>query len=223
MSENAALPDKSNNPTAKKILEAATRLFALKGFHGTSIRDVAKDAGISIATLYYYAENKDSLYRQVFEEVYREELTTIGGVLDRAEPEITNDPKKLRMLLFQLMDALIARSSSNQYLIRLWAQRWLDKPENSDYIDAEYSAPLYQMVENILIAAEKNGIIKPELKNLNLVLHSFTWLHYSFFSHGRLTYGIQVKDPYDPKQIEEFRTYMHTIISRILRFSDQHN
>jgi len=35
------------------------------------------------------------------------------------------------MLLFQLMDALIARSSSNQYLIRLWAQRWLDKPENS--------------------------------------------------------------------------------------------
>lgn len=223
MSENTALPDKSNNPTAKKILEAATRLFALKGFHGTSIRDVAKDAGISIATLYYYAESKDILYRQVFEEVYREELTTIGGVLDRADPGITNDPKKLRTLLFQLMDALIERSSSNQYLIRLWAQRWLDKPENSDYIDAEYSAPLYHMVENILIAAEKNGIIKPELKNLNLVMHSFTWLHYSFFSHGRLTYGVQVKDPHDPEQIEEFRTYIHTVISRILRFSDQHN
>lgn len=221
MSETISLPDKMNNRTANKILEAATKLFALKGYHGTSIRGIAKEAGISIATLYYYAKNKDDLYRQVFEEVYRDEITTIGGVLNHADPESTKDPEKLRKLLFRLMDALIDRSSSNQYLIRLWAQRWLDKPENSDYIDADYSAPLYRMVENILVEAEENGIIRPKLKNLNLVMHSFTWLHYSFFSHGRLTYGVQVKDPHDPKQIEEFREYIHTIISRILRFSDQ--
>jgi len=213
--------DRQNNQTARNILEAATKLFALKGYHGTSIRDIAKEAEISIATLYYYAKNKDDLYRQVFEEVYREEIATIGSVLDNADPDSTRNPKKLRVLLFQLMDALIDRSSSNPYLIRLWAQRWLNKPENSDYIDAEYSVPLYQMVGRILIEAERNGIIKPELDNLNLVLHSFTWLHYSFFSHGRLTYGIQVKDPYEPEQIEEFRTYIHKIIPRILRFTDQ--
>ena len=221
MTENPALPDKSSNLTAIKILEAATKFFALKGYHGTSIRDIAKEAGISISTLYYYAKNKDDLYRQVFEQVYREEIATIGCVLEQADQDSTSDPEKLRNLLFQLMDALIERSSSNPDLIRLWAQRWLDKPENSDYIDAEYSAPLYRMVETILIAAEKNGIINPELNNLNLVMHSFTWLHYSFFSHGRLTYGIQVKDPYDPEQVDEFRTYIQTIISRILRFSDQ--
>ncbi|MFO8193102.1 MAG: TetR/AcrR family transcriptional regulator [Bacillota bacterium] len=221
MTETAAITDRKNNLTARNILEAATKFFALKGYHGTSIRDIAKEADISIATLYYYAKNKDDLYCQVFEEVYREEIATIGGVLDKADPNSIRDPKKLRELLFQLMDALIDRSSSNPYLIHLWAQRWLDKPENSEYIDAEYSAPLYEMVREILIEAERNEIIKPELNNLNLVLHSFTWLHYSFFSHGRLTYGIQVKDPYEPEQIEEFREYIHTIISRILRFSDQ--
>jgi AcrR family transcriptional regulator len=221
LTETFSMPDKMNNTTAKRIIEAATKFFALKGYHGTSIRDIAKEAEISVATLYYYAKNKDDLYRKVFEEVYQEEITTISDVLDQAEPNSTTDPKKLRKLLFKLMDALIDRSSSNPYLIRLWAQRWLDKPENSDYIDAEYSAPLYKMVEQILINAEEKEIIKPELKNLNLVLHSFTWLHYSFFSHGRLTYGIQVKDPYDPEQIEEFREFIHTIITRILRFSDQ--
>jgi AcrR family transcriptional regulator len=221
VTESTSIPDKMNNLTAKKILQAATRVFALKGYHGTSIRHIAQEAEISIATLYYYAKNKDDLYRQVFEQVYNEEVETISGVLNKADENTTKHPAALRELLFELMDALIDRSGSNPYLIRLWAQRWMDKPENSEHIDAEYSAPLYQMVERILSEAEANGIIRPGLKNLNLVMHSFTWLHYSFFSHGRLTYGVQVKDPYDPEQVEEFREYIRTIIARILRFSDQ--
>lgn len=207
--------------TADRILEVATTFFARKGYNGTSIRDIAREADISISTLYYYAKNKNDLYRQVFKEVYNQEVETIDKVLSKVDHDTTLNPKALRSLLFELMDALIDRSSSDPDLIRLWAQRWIDKPEESNYIDAEYSVPLYQKVEKILKEAESNGIIKPELKNLSLILHSFTWLHYSFFSHGRLTYGLQVEDPLDSGQVEEFREYIRLFVSRMLRFSDQ--
>ncbi len=210
-----------NGSTADRILEVATTFFARKGYNGTSIRDIAREADISISTLYYYAKNKNDLYRQVFEEVYNQEIETIGNVLKTVDQNTTRDPKALRSLLFELMDALIDRSSSDPDLIRLWAQRWIDKPEESDNIDAEYSVPLYQMVEKVLEESEANGIIKPDLNNLSLVLHSFTWLHYSFFSHGRLTYGLQVEDPLDPGQVEQFREYIRLFVSRMLRFSDQ--
>ncbi len=210
-----------NGSTADRILEVATTFFARKGYNGTSIRDIAREADISISTLYYYAKNKSDLYKQVFEEVYNQEIETIGNVLKKADQSTTRNPVALRNLLFELMDALIDRSSSDPDLIRLWAQRWLDKPEESDYIDAEYSVPLYQMVEKILEEAEANGTIKPDLNNLSLVLHSFTWLHYSFFSHGRLTYGLQVEDPLDPGQVEEFREFIRVFVSRMIRFADQ--
>jgi AcrR family transcriptional regulator len=44
-----------------QILDAATTLFAEKGFHRTTIKDVAKEAGIADGTIYIYFENKTAL------------------------------------------------------------------------------------------------------------------------------------------------------------------
>ncbi len=44
-----------------QILNAATTIFAEKGFHRATIRDVAKEAGIADGTIYIYFENKTAL------------------------------------------------------------------------------------------------------------------------------------------------------------------
>src|SRR5437016_730234 len=44
-----------------QILDAATKVFAARGFHRTTIRDVAKAAGIADGTIYNYFENKTAL------------------------------------------------------------------------------------------------------------------------------------------------------------------
>jgi len=44
-----------------QILDAATKVFAQRGFHRTTIRDVAKAAGIADGTIYNYFENKTAL------------------------------------------------------------------------------------------------------------------------------------------------------------------
>lgn len=43
------------------ILEAAARLFAEKGFHRTTTKDIAEAADVSEGTLYNYFENKDEM------------------------------------------------------------------------------------------------------------------------------------------------------------------
>jgi AcrR family transcriptional regulator len=44
-----------------QILDAATKVFAQRGFHRTTIRDVARAAGIADGTIYNYFENKTAL------------------------------------------------------------------------------------------------------------------------------------------------------------------
>jgi|SRR5581483_4210588 len=46
----------------KAIEEVALRLFIRQGFFGTSIRDIAREAGISIGNIYNYYPTKEALY-----------------------------------------------------------------------------------------------------------------------------------------------------------------
>ena len=56
--------------TRKVILENALKLFATKGYHGTSINDIAKAAGISKGLAYNYFESKQQLMEALFEQMF---------------------------------------------------------------------------------------------------------------------------------------------------------
>ena len=44
-----------------QLLDAATKVFAEKGFHPTTIKDITREAGIADGTIYNYFENKTAL------------------------------------------------------------------------------------------------------------------------------------------------------------------
>ena len=52
-----------------KIKEAAYKEFLEKGFEKASMRNIAKTAGITTGAFYSRFENKDALYKTVFEDV----------------------------------------------------------------------------------------------------------------------------------------------------------
>lgn len=52
----------------KQILDAAQKVFAKKGFHGASIKDLAKAAGISPGLLYWYFKDKAGLFTSLLSE-----------------------------------------------------------------------------------------------------------------------------------------------------------
>ena len=55
------------------IEEVALRLFIRQGFFGTSIRDIAREAGISVGNIYNYYPNKEMLYVSLAKR-YRKEM-----------------------------------------------------------------------------------------------------------------------------------------------------
>lgn len=57
----------------KSIKEAVIKLILKEGFHGTSISKIAKEAGVSPATVYIYYENKEAMLQDIYRE-YSEEV-----------------------------------------------------------------------------------------------------------------------------------------------------
>ena len=56
-----------------QILDAATKVFAEKGFHATTIKDIAKEAGIADGTIYIYFENKMALMLGILDRMNESE------------------------------------------------------------------------------------------------------------------------------------------------------
>ncbi len=49
----------------EEVLQSAANIFFAKGFHATSIEDVARDVGMLKGSLYYYIKSKDDLLFQL--------------------------------------------------------------------------------------------------------------------------------------------------------------
>jgi TetR/AcrR family transcriptional regulator, regulator of cefoperazone and chloramphenicol sensitivity len=80
--------------TRARVLRAAAELFAERGFHGTTIRDIAARAGANVASGHYHFGSKRDLYVEVLRATFAEvrALLERGGVrpdpaaLDRMSP-----------------------------------------------------------------------------------------------------------------------------------------
>lgn len=67
MSMMITLQDKAAQLRRDHILEAATKVFAAKGFHRATIRDIAREAGVADGTIYTSFENKAALLLAVLD------------------------------------------------------------------------------------------------------------------------------------------------------------
>ena len=62
-----------------QILEASARIFASKGYAGTSMRDISDSCGISKSLLYHHFENKDALSTRVAQTAAQELYSFVEG------------------------------------------------------------------------------------------------------------------------------------------------
>lgn len=145
---------KTDLPSKEKILLAAQKEFAARGFSGARMEAIARSSGSNKAMLFYYFSNKENLYRTVLGRVLAEIFSEIGRfVTPQITPEaflekfpeiyirfIARHPDLPRILVFDLihnpenicgvMAALIAEKMSFQplpffELIRRWHKQGL--------------------------------------------------------------------------------------------------
>jgi AcrR family transcriptional regulator len=61
-------PQHPRRDRREDIMQASLHLFAEKGFHGTSMRDIAREADITEGLIYHYFASKRDLFRAIIEE-----------------------------------------------------------------------------------------------------------------------------------------------------------
>ncbi|MCK8060007.1 MULTISPECIES: TetR/AcrR family transcriptional regulator [unclassified Fusibacter] len=59
------------------ILDAAREVFVVEGFESSSMRQIAKGAGVTVGNLYRYFDNKEAMYDAIISDV----ISAINGVL----------------------------------------------------------------------------------------------------------------------------------------------
>jgi AcrR family transcriptional regulator len=80
--------------TTKKIMEAALKLFSKKGFHGTSMNDIAEAAGVSKGLAYNYFKSKRHLLEALLSTI-KEMVSEIEVVINK-----TDDPfEQLKLII----------------------------------------------------------------------------------------------------------------------------
>ena len=100
-----------------RILDSACRIFAEKGYHNASVRDVAAATGVSPAGLYYYFQSKEELLHLILE-------TSLASLIQRVEGELAQvkDPAvRLRTILRAHLDQFKNNGEEMRVLVREWA------------------------------------------------------------------------------------------------------
>ncbi|HEX8747470.1 MAG TPA: TetR/AcrR family transcriptional regulator [Pyrinomonadaceae bacterium] len=94
------------------ILRTSARIFAGKGYHSTSMRDISRETGVSLAGLYYYCKSKEELLFLIQDNCF-------GRVHERLEErlkESVSPVEKLRVVIENHLSFFAANMSEMKVL-----------------------------------------------------------------------------------------------------------
>ena len=110
-------------------MKASLHLFAKRGFHGTSMRDIAREANITEGLIYHYFESKRDLFRAIIEEhSFLPLLRTLPDLAEQLD---------LRALLIVLARGFFDVLRQNIELTRLLLQEVQVFPEEKEAFFAD--------------------------------------------------------------------------------------
>lgn len=137
-----------------QILDAAAKVFAEKGFHPTTIRDIAREAGLADGTIYNYFENKTALLLGIFERA----RSALQGDLD---PAALAEPDLRQFLSASLRQPLIALQGDNFALFRVVIAEMLVNQELRTRYYQQILEPMLAMAEAHLRQYRAQQRLKP--------------------------------------------------------------
>jgi AcrR family transcriptional regulator len=68
------MPQHSYDERLERLLSTAAEVFAAKGYHSTTMRDLSRATGMSLAGMYYYVQGKDELLAMIQERCFQRVL-----------------------------------------------------------------------------------------------------------------------------------------------------
>ena len=140
--------------TKDRLVAAAASLFAERGYHATSVRDIARRAGANVASGHYHYGSKKALYVEVLRDQFRSvqsELRKRGG--SRPREELSHLSREeivevLRSRIRTMLELLIGPSPSLH--ATLMQREMCDPSEALPVIVVEFIVPMTEEMAGII-------------------------------------------------------------------------
>jgi AcrR family transcriptional regulator len=100
------------------VLEAALHLFAARGYESASMREIAREAKMPIASVYQYFPTKLAIVREMWTRYTSTISRTLADGIRRATEEGRNEPNELIGIIIDRMAELQA---SNPAFVEIWS------------------------------------------------------------------------------------------------------
>ena len=144
-----------------RILEQAELLFAEKGYDGTTVRNIAENAGVNLAMISYYFGSKEKLLESLFNN-------RMKAVKERLETIINNNALTLGQKMDTLIDEYIARVMLKQsfHKVMLLEQVTNRNPEVIKLLK-DFKVGYARLITGLIAEGQKARKIK---KNIDVVM-----------------------------------------------------
>jgi AcrR family transcriptional regulator len=113
---NSALKTKKQASKRQQIIEAAARIIIQKGIEKTSLSDIAKEAGISKGSLYYYYASKDDLIFDIAQAHINQISENLFSIIEESKGNASWE--EMLKILFERIIAAETRGRLHLYLIQ---------------------------------------------------------------------------------------------------------
>ena len=139
-----------------KIISAATKVFAKKGFFTARISDIAKEAKVADGTIYLYFNNKYDILLSVFEE-------EVGKIVEKTEKLISKEEDPQKMLeIFTIQHLMAMKKNKNLAEVIQIELRQTNKVIR-DYRNNKFSEYV-GIIANIIKEGQNSRIYRTDIK-----------------------------------------------------------
>ncbi|WP_143306045.1 TetR/AcrR family transcriptional regulator [Chitinophaga vietnamensis] len=189
------------------ILAVAERLFADKGFHGTSVRDIAQEADVNIAMISYYFGSKDKL----LEAVFRHRMEASRAFINEL---VQNDTMAPLEKIYSLIDRFINKMLNEQYFQCIMSREQLNRERTPiRELIWQLKREMLGLLEPIITHAQEDGVFHKDVDVMMLITTLFGTIHQAIPAQHIL----RVDAPYAEMPDDEFREYLKNRLSTHLK------
>ena len=139
----------------ERILRAAIKVFARKGFYATRVSEIAKAAGVADGTIYLYFKNKDDVLVSIFEDRITRLLTVLRDEIERAE----GFDEKLRVVV-ELQLGLLEGQRDLAEVVTVNLRQ-------SSRLLKQYAAPLFtedlELIAGVIGEGQREGRVREDV------------------------------------------------------------
>lgn len=141
--------------TQAKITTAALRVFAAYGFHGTTMKMIAQETGLSYGLIYHYFKSKEEVFLYLIEEA----LTLTGNIFNRVLTEEQPAWRALSNLSAALLSESLTGDATLYFHVMLQAFTQVNHLTGlSDRLNA-YSEILMRQMVGVILRGQQEGTV----------------------------------------------------------------